>query len=107
MTAKEMAKEFINNMNPHGDIESADFRTYEIPLTNPHATHPFAVEFVFVDETEFDEGFKTAISLVDDKGRLYDYTFAETTADTDAIADGLGYLLEKWSAKGYRFDYWM
>ena len=92
MTGIEMATEFLKNMNPNNNMDTADFRTYEIPLNER-----FNIEIVFCEE-EFDDELKqrVAIDLVTKRGDMFDYTFAETTTDAQAIADGIDYILDKW-----------
>ena len=95
MTSLEMANEFLQSMNPNNDLDTADFRTYEIPLSDK-----FNLELVFCEE-EFDDGIeqRVGIDLVDKHGCMFDYTFAETTTDAQAIANGIDYLLEKWKGR--------
>lgn len=97
MTSLEMAQEFLKSMNPENvENGSANFAIYEFELSDR-----YNLELVFIEE-DFDSDddsysrFRTAIDLTDKKGNYFDYTFAETMTDAEAIAEGIDYLLDKW-----------
>lgn len=94
MTPHEMAKEFVTTMNPENRTDgSANFAIYEFELNDK-----YNLELCFIEE-HFDDDescFRTAIDICDKHGASFDYTFAETMTDIDAIESGIAYLLEKW-----------
>lgn len=95
MTAKEMATEFVTNMNPERKTDgSANFGIYEFAL--PQDGVHLEVCFIEEDFPDDEIKFKTAIDVVGDSGEGTGvYTCVDTMTDIEAIESGIAYVLEE------------